>query len=220
VAGSRSLWPGVGRTLLASSAVVVGLLLAAATPAGAATSTPFNTNIARNPGAENGVTGWDVFPDGAFVAHAYGKSGLGFPPKSEGKRIGGGAHFFTSKEDSVFGCGDAQKEIKLKGIGGLIDNGHVKVQLKGFAATNGAAAMTAHLDLQFFNSEHHTDNISSWGIKKHARSTGETYKALQGSMVLPKHTRIVQLHLSQTPSDGTVGCQSSWDKISVVLLHV
>lgn len=188
-------------------------------PAAAAT-TPFNTNITRNPGAENGITGWDVFPSGAFVTHAYGPAGFGFPPKSEGKRIGGGAHFFTSKTDNVFGCGDAKQDITLRGIGGAIDNGHVKVQIKGYAATNGAAEMRAHFDLQFFNSEHHTDNISSFGLKKQALSTNETYRTLQGGMVLPAHTRIVQIHLYQTPGDGSVGCQSSWDNISVKLVHV
>ena len=102
----------------------------------------------------------------------------------------------------------------------LFRSGHVKIQLKGFAATNGAAEMTAHLDLQFFNSEHHTENISNWGIKQQTTNTNEKYRKLQGAKVLPRNTRIVQLHLSQTPNDGSVGCQSSWDKITVVLLHV
>jgi hypothetical protein len=221
VVGSRSRRRGVSTTLLASSAIVFAVLLSAA-PAAAAT-TPFNTNLVRNPGAEKALANppWDVFPDGAFVRHKYGPSGFGFPPKSEGTRIGGGVYFFTSKLDNVFNeCGDAKQDIVLTGIGGKIDTGHVKVQIRAFAATNGAAEMTANFDLQFFNSEHHTDNIATFGLKRHATSTNETYRTLQGSKVLPKHTRIVQVHLYETPSDGSVGCQASWDNVSVVLLHV
>src|SRR4051812_6734407 len=204
----RRMWRG---TALAASTIALGVLLASALPVAAA-STPFGQNLVKNPGAEHGINNWDAFPDGAFTAHAYGPSGLGYPPKSEGTRINGGAHFFTSSEDIVLGCGEARQDIALQGIGGAIDKGHVKVVLKGYAATNGAAQMTARLDLQFFNSEHHTDNIASWGIKKHATGTHETYTALQGAKVLPKHTRMVQLHLWQTPNDGSVGCQSSWDR--------
>ena len=216
--GSRSRRRGLSATLLASSAIVFAVLLSAA-PAAAAT-TPFNTNLVRNPGAEKALANppWDVFPDGAFVRHKYGPSGFGFPPKSEGTRIGGGVYFFTSKTDNVFGCGDAKQDIVLSGIGGKIDTGHVKVAIRAFAATNGAAEMTANFDVQFFNSEHHT--VSSFGLQRHATSTNETYRTLQGSKVLPIHTRILQVHLYQTPSDGSVGCQSSWDNVSVVLLHV
>jgi hypothetical protein len=210
-------------TLLAALTMALAVMVGAALPASAA-ATPYNKNLVRNPGAENALANppWDTFPEGDFTRHKYGPAGYGFPPKSEGSRIHGGTYFFNGGNyDSAYGtCPDAKQDITLTGIGGAIDSGHVQVRLKGFAATNGAAEATAHLDLQFFNAGHHTDNISSWGLKKAAKSTNETYRTLQGSKVLPNHTRIVQVHLYSTPDDGSYGCQSSWDNIQVVLVHI
>jgi hypothetical protein len=224
VVGSRSRRRGVSVTLLAASGMVLAGLLAAAMPAAAVTTTPFNTNLVRNPGAEIALSNppWDTFPAGDFTRHKYGPAGFGFPPKSEGRRIGGGTYFFNGGNfDNTYGtCPDAKQDIKLKNIGGAIDNGHVKVQIRAFAATNGAAELTAHFDVTFFNSNHENDNFPVKFIQKHATSTNEVFKTLQGSKVLPKTTRFLQVHLYSTPNDGSFGCQSSWDNISVKLVHV
>jgi hypothetical protein len=220
VVGSRSRRRGLSTTLLASSAIVFAVLLSAA-PAAAAT-TPFNTNLVKNGGAENGVNNWQNFPPSTFKAKSYGPAGYGNPPKSEGNRIGGGAHYFSGGiYNNAYGtCPYAKQDINLTGIGNQIDSGHVKVVLKAYAATNGAAELAAHVDLTFFDAEHHNDGFPTTGIRKSAKSTNETYRALQGSKVLPNHTRILQVYLYSTPYDGSYGCQSAWDKVSVQIQHV
>lgn len=214
--GSGTRRRGRRVTLAVSGALMMGVLLVGALPVSAA-STPFNTNLVKNPGAENGLTSWETFPPNDFKTHKYGPAGFGYPPKAEGQRINGGKHFFDGGiYDTTYGtCPDADQQWKLQGLGGAIDSGHVKVKLHGFAATNGAASLNAHLDLYFRDANNHSVAIN--GITKVASSTNEVYVTLKGSAVLPAHTRILRVHLW---SDGEDGCQSSWDNISVVLKSV
>jgi hypothetical protein len=209
-------------TLIAGSAMALAVIVAGALPASAST-TPYNTNLVKNPGAESALANppWDTFPTGEFLTHKYGPSGFGFPPKSEGQRINGGKRFFDGGAyDSTFGtCPDAHQHIFPSGLGSAIDSGHVKIKFRGYAATNGAANLTANLDVGFYDAHHHSDGFNPQGIYRHVTGTNETYVKLKGSAILPKHTRELDVHLWTGP-DTEDGCQSSWDNISVVLVHV
>src|SRR5690349_11142748 len=166
--------------------VLVGALFTASPVAAA---TPYGSNLVKNGSAENGLTGWETFPDGDFQVRAYGPAGFGFPAKSQSTKINGGAHFFyAGTYDNVYGtCGDAADTFTLTGIGSAIDTGHVAVRLQGYVATNGASAINGHLDLYFRNSQNHT--VSSNGITKSFTQTNEVYKHVDVTKVLPKNTR-------------------------------
>jgi len=202
---------------------LTGLLAAAAMvalpPLGVAAATPFGSNLVKNGGAESGLSGWDT----AYNAqtHAYGKSGFGFPSKATATKIGGSAHFFyAGLYDTVqSNCGDFQQQWTLKGIGSLVDSGHVKVRLRGYAGTNAAADLNAHLDLNFRDSANH--QVASNGITKTASGTNEAYVKFDVTKTLSKHTRILRIHL-WADGDATItsgDCQAFWDNLSVVLIQ-
>ena len=159
---------------LAIAGVMLATGLVAMTPlAAAAATTPYNTNLVKNGNAESSVNHWDTFPNSSFQTHKYGVSGLGYPSKTTSTAIGGGKHFFwAGPYDCVYtSCGDAHQQIFLKGIGSAIDNGHVKVKLSGYAGTNGAASLNAHLDVHFPNASNHS--VASNGVAKAATGTDE-----------------------------------------------
>jgi hypothetical protein len=210
------------RWQLAVAGVLIATALVTITPLEAAAATPYGVNMVQNAGAESGLRHWETFPDGDFRTHAYGAPGLGFPSKATAQKIGGGAHFFyAGPYDNAFGtCGDANQAWTLKGIGGAIDGGHVKVTLKGYAGTNGAADLNAHLDLYFRNADNHSVALN--GITRTASSTNEQYQRIKSSKVLPRQTRILRIHL-WADGDATVSsgdCQAFWDNLSVVLSPV
>ena len=185
------------RTGRRGTAIVGSLLVGAmlfASPV-AASSTPYNTNLVKNGGAENGLNHWDTFPPNDFKTHKYGAPGFGFPSKATSSNIGGSTHFFYSgMYDTAYGaCGEGSEEFTLTGIGNAIDTGHVKVRLRGYAGTNGASGINAHLDLYFRNSENHS--VSSNGITKTASSTNEKYKHFDVTKTLPKNTRILRVQM-------------------------
>jgi hypothetical protein len=206
---------------LAIAGVLITAALVAASPLAAAAATPTGVNLVQNAGAESGLGHWETFPSGDFRTHKYGASGLGFPSRRTARNIGGGTHFFyAGPYDEAFGtCGDANQAWTLKGIGSAIDSGHVKVTLKGYAGTNGAADINAHLDLYFRDAENHP--VSSNGITRTASSTNEQYQRISVSRTLPTDTRILRVHL-WADGDATVtsgDCQAFWDNVSVVLKH-
>ena len=218
---STSIRRHVPARALALAGVLIAGALVAATPLEAAASTSYGVNLVQNSGAESGLKHWETFPDPGFLTVKYGASGLGYPSKSASKHIGGGKHFFTAGQyDNTFNtCPDAQQQIDLSGIGSAIDSGHVKVSLSGYAGTNGAADINAHLDLYFRDIQNHP--VANNGFTKNASSTNEQYKHITASKVLPKHTRILRVHLwADGGSTVTGGCQAFWDNISVVLKHV
>jgi hypothetical protein len=210
-----------GRTAAAAGMLLAVGLIAVTPLTATAASIPYNKNLVQNAGAENKLGHWDTFPSGDFKTHKYGPSGLGFPSASTANSIGGGKRFFYAglyDEDNGT-CADAQQEWKLGSIGSAIDSGHVKAQLKGYEGTNGAAYINAHLDLYFRNASNH--QVAKNGITKKVSSTNEAYVHVNKSKVLPKHTRILRVHL-WADGDSTVDgdCQAFWDKISVVLTYV
>jgi len=210
------------RGTLAIAGVLMATTLVAITPLEVAAATPYGVNLVQNAGAENGLRHWETFPSGDFRTHTYGTSGLGFPSKSTARSIGGGTHFFyAGPYDTPFGtCGDANQAWTLKGIGAAIDSGHVKVTLKGYAGTNGAADLDAHLDLYFRDSQNHS--VASNGITRTVAGTNEQYQPIRASRVLPKKTRILRVHLwaDGAATVSSADCQAFWDNISVVVKPV
>ena len=209
-----------GRGAAIVGALLTGAMLFAAPVA--ATTTPYNTNLVKNGTAESGVNHWETFPPNDFQTHTYGASGFGFPSKMASQNIGGSKHFFyAGPYDNAYGtCGDASQTFTLTGLNSPIDTGHVKVRLRGYAGTNGAADINAHLDLYFRDADNHS--VSSNGITKTASSTNEKYKHFDVTKVLPNHTRILRIHM-WADGDATVSssdCQAFWDNLSVVLTHV
>lgn len=186
-------------------------------PGTASAATPYGTNLVKNPGAENGLANWDQFADPK--TRPYGKGGLGYPSTAERNRIGGGTRMFTAGayQDAFGGCGDLQQTIRLKDIGGSVDAGRVKVRLKGWMATSGAADLTAHIDLYFRDKDNHPVAVN--GITRSATTTNEIYRKVDASRTLPKKTRILRVHLwaSGDGVDSGHACEVAWDKISVVL---
>ena len=202
--------------LLALAGAVALLAAVAAPPLAVSAATPYGSNLVKNGSAENGFTSWETF--GSPKTVKYGSSGLGYPSKSAANAIGGGQKFFSSGPYELGACGDLQQTIKLKGIGSSIDQGKVKVRFKGYAATNGAADINAHLDLYFRDAENH--QVSSNGIERTASSTNEQYRSYSVTRTLPKHTRQLRVHLWADGSSTESGdCQTAFDKISVTLIR-
>jgi hypothetical protein len=221
---SRSFVPTRTRTLTALTgllALVIGLL-SNATPLAASAGTPYGTNLVKNAGAQDGLHHWQTFPPSDFKTHAYGPGGSGFPSRSTSRAIHGGTRFFyAGLYDSGYGtCGDAQQQWKLKGLGGAVDGGHVKVKLKGYAGTNDSPLITAHVDLYFRDAQNHS--VAKNGITRAVSGTNGQYQSTAGASVLPRHSRILRLHL-WADGDATVtsgDCQAFWDNLSVVLKHI
>jgi hypothetical protein len=221
---------GAASLVLAVAAIAPLDMAAASTPAAPApavttpaSTTPFGVNLVKNGNAESGLSGWDASLSPNFSAQTYGKPGRGYPSKATATAIGGGTHFFTpgAYDNGMGQCDGTDQNFTLKGIGSLIDTGHVKVTLKGYAGTNGAADISANLVLNFYDSQHHPVVNSPAGIAKAASSTNETYKLLKGSFVLKKTTRQFELILNVTGSStGPANCQGFWDNISVTLTKV
>jgi hypothetical protein len=213
--------PRMGRVLVLTG-ILAAALFVTASPLMASASTPYGTNLVKNGGAQDGLGFWETFPPDDFQTHEYGPGGLGFPSQGAAQAIQGGTEFFyAGPYDTGYGtCGSAQQQWRLKGIGPAIDSGHVKITLKGYAGTNGAADLNAHLDLYFRDSENHS--VSSNGITKTVSSTNEQYQRISASTTLPKKTRILRVNL-WADGDATVSsgdCQAFWDNVSVVLKRV
>jgi hypothetical protein len=203
--------------LLALAGVMAASVLVTANPIQAAGSTQFGVNLVKNSSAESGLTNWDVFL--AFKTRKYGASGLGLPSKSASNKIGGGKRFFFSGNyDNTFSqCPEVDQEFKLKGIGSAIDSGHVRVFLSAYAGTD-SADITAHVRLQFRDSNNHS--VSGSDFHKRAHSTNEQYKHLTASKILAPHTRDLTVKLQADGPDSNGGCYAFWDKISVKVKHV
>jgi len=206
------------RRLLALTGLLAATALFAVPPLGAAAATPYGTNLVTNGGAENGLTGW--VPFGNATSRSYDGT-PGFPSKAERNRIGGSSRFFYAGAYEFDACGDLQKAWTLKGIGSTIDAGKVKVRLQGYAATNGAADLFAHVDLYFRDADNH-QTLSSSGIKRKVTQTDQKYVRIDVTKTLPKHARKLRLHLwaDGAAVESSGDCAAFWDKLSVTLIRV
>ncbi|MEZ4597411.1 MAG: hypothetical protein R3C32_11675 [Chloroflexota bacterium] len=203
---------------------IVALLATAAlmaSPVSAASSTPYGTNLVRNPGAQDGsssrsgngvvsIPRWDTFANMTVVK--YGTSG--FPSKSRGNAIDGGSKFFSAgRYSTVYGtCGDAQQTIHLRGRGSLIDDGRIRVHLSGRVAAAGDAV--AHFDLYFRDSRNHS--VASNGISRSVHGSGSSFRLVSASKTVSARTRILRVHLW---ADGVESgyCKAYFDNIKVTI---
>lgn len=216
----RTRWPHRASTILA----LLASATLAASPASAASATPYGTNLVRNPGAQDGsasssgngvvdIPRWDTFANMTVVR--YGTSG--FPSKSQGNSFGGRSKFFSAgRYSSTNGsCGDAQQTIRLHGRSSLIDSGRIRVSLSGRVAA--AGDVVAHLDLYFRNADNHA--VSSNGIIRKVEGSGNSFRLVSGSKVLSKHTRILRVHLWADGVDSGY-CKAYFDNIRVTISKV
>lgn len=212
---STVLVPSVRRRVPARLACLVAIasLALSASPVGAATATPYGTNLVKNPGAQDGLNDWDTFANMRVVR--YGTSG--FPTTNQSAKYGGGTKFFSAGPYSdVYGqCGDAQQTITLRGRGSAIDAGQVRVTFAG--RVGAAGAVTAHFDLYFRNAENHSVAVN--GLTTSVSGTGRTLPAVQRSRTLPRNTRLLRVHLW---ADGIESgyCKAWFDKVKVVISKV
>jgi hypothetical protein len=205
-------------------ALLATAALGAASPVSAA-STPYGTNLVKNPGAQEGsassngtsvvaVPRWDTFANMTVVR--YGTTG--FPSKSKGNSFGGSTKFFSAgRLDTGLGqCGEAEQVIRLSGRSSLIDSGRIRVSLSGRVAASGQAR--ARLDLFFRDSNNHQVKGSN-GIRKSVTGSGSSFRLLSGSKVLPRGTRQLRLKLW---ADGVSSgyCKAYFDNIRVTISKV
>lgn len=200
---------------------LLAALVVAVVPGTAGAATPYGTNLVKNPGAENGLTNWDGFNDPS--TRKYGSGGLGYPSKQQRDRIGGGKRMFTAGAfvPAFSACGELEQTIRLNGINGAIDSGKVKVRLKGWMATSGAADLTANVLLLFRDGQNHSNGLSVKQIGGSATTTNEVYRSIDKSRKLPKGARILRIKLFVSGSAMEGGaCEVAWDKLSVVITRV
>lgn len=205
---------------------IVALLVTAAFVASPvqAASTPYGTNLVRNPGAEQGsasssgngvvsIPRWETFANMTVVK--YGTSG--FPSKAKGNAINGGTRFFSTGRYSTTNgsCGDAQQVIFLTGRGSLIDAGRIRVRFSGKVAA--AGDITAHLDLYFRDANNHS--VGSNGIRKRVEGSGNTFRSISSSKILPDGTRQLRVHLWADGVDSGY-CKAYFDNIRVTISKV
>lgn len=208
---------GTVLTLLACAAL-------AATPASAAASTPYGSNLVKNPGAQSGaasssgnstvnIPSWDTFANMTVVR--YGTSG--FPSTSRGNAIGGGTKFFSAGplDDGLGQCGQAEQVIVLSGRNSLIDGGRIRVSFSGKVAASGAAV--AHLDLLFRDASNH--GVSSNGIQRTVHGSGTTFRSISASRTLPRNTRRLRVKLWADGVDSGY-CKAFFDNIKVTISKV
>lgn len=224
---SNSHKPFRGARALAFSVLVGVGVLASAVPASAASTTPFNANLVKNPGAEAGsaspdgqsgvnVPHWDGVSGSTFTVVKYGTPG-GFPSHAKGQHISGGKQFFTTGAwDSVYGqCDDAKQSIFIHGRSSAIDHGHVKVVVSAYLATFSNQSDTAHLNLYFGDD---SNNSLGGAHVKPQTATNDNFHHVTTSRVLPKRTREITIDLwaSNVPTDQY--CDAYFDNISVKIV--
>lgn len=217
---TRSRWTkraGTTTTLIAIAAL-------AASPVSAASTTPYDTNLVHNPGAQQGsasssggravdIPHWDTFANMTVVR--YGTSG--FPSKRRGNAIDGGTKFFSAgRLDTGLGqCGQAEQVIRLHGRSSIIDSGRIKARLWGKVAASGDAV--AHLDLLFRDSRNHS--VGSNGIQRTVEGSGSSFRTISASRTLPEGTRILRVKLWADGADSGY-CKAYFDNIRVTISRV
>lgn len=208
----RSVHLALGITL----ALGAGALLGGVTTA--ATKTPFDKNLVKNPGAEDGagtsgntpveIPNWSVY--GAFTVVRYGAAG--FPAKSESTRIGGGRKFFSCGPNSS--GGHLVQTIHLRGLQTLIDSGHVKIILKGRLASYGAQQDSATLSVHFYNDASGTGFLYAPAVT----ASDDLFISESASRIVPPGTTFLQVELyGLRANNGGTYCDAYFDNISVVL---
>lgn len=206
--GRRVLVP-FATALLAATVLTPGSMLGA---------TPYGSNLVANGSFQNGLVGWDQ----AFLTtqvRTYSPATGGFPSPAQGSKIGGGSKFLYLGMPSGDQCPQVEQHLMLKGIGKSIDQGRVKVRLRGYVATQGGASFNAHLDLYYRDANNHVVPNAPNGIVRVAKQTNQKYVKIDVTRKLPKGTRQLYLKLWADGDDpqSNSDCPGFYDKISVVL---
>ena len=201
--------------VLALSAVVF-----AAAPTAAASPTPLNTNLVKNPSAEAGpassdfsgvpIPNWETITDSDFTVIKYGTPGG--PTKAESNKINGGKkYFWTGRYDLVYNaCDDAIQNIKITGRNSQIDSHQLKVTLSAWVEAQDSTDL-ARVLLTFGDDSNNF--ISSIRVGVH----GPTSKLSNASVTVkvPAHTRQVTVHMYDAGTSNS--CLAFFDRISVKL---
>lgn len=207
--------------LTTSVAVVAAAMAFAVMPAVAVTTTPYNTNLVKNPGFEAGsandgttwvaVPNWYSEPNSTVVA--YGASG-GFPTTAEGQRISGGNQFWTSGLPNNGVCAYAAQRILITGRNSAIDSGHIKLTVRARAGTYDSQSDTARMTVFFYNATSHVVGIFSM----HKTGTQGLLVVMSGSRVIPVGTRSFLVSIDATNAVGY--CDAYFDNIKAKLIHI
>ena len=200
--------------VLALSAVVF-----ATAPMAAASTTPLNVNLVKNPSAELGlastdgsgvtVPDWETITDSNFAVVKYGI--LGGPTKAQGAVNGGKKYFWTGRYDLVYNqCDDAIQNIKITGRNSQIDSHQLKVTLSAWVGAMESTDL-ARVTLTFGDD---TNNfISSVRVGIHGPTTKFAHPSV--TVKVPAHTRQVTVRLYDAGTSDS--CLAFFDKISVEL---
>jgi hypothetical protein len=134
------------------------------------------------------------------------------PTKAHGNSFGGGTRLFSTGDYSVAldACGSALQSIAIKGRGGAIDSGDVRVTLKGRLGTENPMA-TATVSLQFRDADNH--QVGSRQLKLGPVSTDRTLVSRTASRVAPRGTRILVVRLQGSTTEPT--CSALFDNLVV-----
>jgi hypothetical protein len=185
-----------------AAGIVLGAILLAPGASGA-TSTPFNTNLIVDPGAEEavGADGYVVVPipgwttTSNFTAAPYGGSGL--PSAAEGARIGGGSLFFSGGASNT--SATATQRIALVGRGRPIDQGGVCVVLSAWLGGWADQRDSAQVIVKFLRA----DGSVIRSMKTAAVSaTNATFLRKSVRRQAPAGTRALEVVLAARRGDG------------------
>ena len=204
-----------------SAPFVLTLVLATAFAPGTAalSTTPLNTNLVKNPGAEanvggNGYTGngpskWNA--GGPWKVVKYGSPG--FPTKGEANRIGGGKNFFSCGPGSDFGS--LEQEVRLLGRNSQIDG-----ELLQFTFSVRIATYDAQQDkgsAQVFILDGDRFKLLEFEIGPVSATNGRFLKRTFTD-VIPAGARYVLIYLFGDRVGGAADyCDAYFDKVSFVI---
>jgi hypothetical protein len=226
------------RTALISGAL---LMLVAAAPAQAGSTTPYNKNLVANPGAEDGdasatgysavtIPGWTAVGTPTVIAYGMARQ-YPSPLEIEFPALPnfGGQQFFASgpagqnpqpsaAHDAVRRrCGILSQTITINGRDAAIDAGLVRVVLKAYVATRGRQPDTAHVSLVFRDALGRVLTTRNSGplAAPSITETRDHFRLVSASRIVPRSTRMVRVTLSASNAVGY--CDAYFDNIRVTL---
>ena len=204
-----------------SAPFVLTLVLAAAFAPGTAalSTTPLNTNLVRNPGAEanvggNGYTGgspskWSA--SGPWKVVKYGSPE--FPTKAEANRIGGGKNFFSCGPH--IGGGILYQAIRLLGRNSQIDGELLQFSFSVRIATYDAQQDSGAARVTFRNGNGSILHVFATGS---VSATNGRFLKRTFNDVIPAGARSVEITLHGARVGGSADyCDAYFDKVSFVI---
>ncbi|MEO6207443.1 MAG: hypothetical protein ABIP77_05770 [Candidatus Limnocylindrales bacterium] len=210
------------RQLSVLALAVVAGAIGAATPAFAASNpTPFDVNLVRNPGFEDGVgtTGyssvsiphWDTLGTNATVVK-YGSPE--FPTRAEADRIGGGRKFLACGPDETDGI--AGQLVRVQGRRNAIDGGHVRVTLKARLAGYADQNDIGRVWIRFTSPE--SVDLGTLYLSD-VSGTDNRFVSRSASRIVPVGTTHMYVYAQGLRYDGAY-CDAYFDNIRLILKHV